>query len=267
VVEILDRSGRSRGSYIQGRSGFQIQKLALPIQKIKFVATKSVAGTLTTWAFQVRAGGRVESAGSSKFSYSQNKFRFQMASIEDLRAGEIELSLNNFLTKASGDPWIYQNRSFRSQSAKYKIRLQSKSDVKKFYPNIATGNFSLTRPSARSNNEIYFARSLRVVASANGSIDQDAARKIRGLLDADFAFRGDRAAFFDARNKSAADFQKWIDSLLASGGRLYIMKNGRLFPISKNFVRNRSQVLRFIGRNASYIFAKKVEILDAKNSL
>ena len=87
-------------------------------------------------------------------------------------------------------------------------------------------------------------------------------REITRLLGGRFAFRGSRSALYDTKGQTQQGLVDMVDALLDNGKILYILKTKKVFPVSRDFIKNNKEVGQFIDSQANAIFLEKVEILD-----
>jgi hypothetical protein len=269
VLEITGRAGEGRGVTLVGTSRWTAQDFPVSIKSILAVAKQDSSSGIRGVTFQVRSGDSVTAGGvkAADTSFSQVVTRYRLHSFSDVGSEPVKIGLRRFKKAGSVADWINQDPTFQQASAGVTINLSSGRDVSRLIPYLRDGGFSINSTKSNFGGEIFIVRKMEIVASLTGQIEGGAVSEMRTVLDGDFAFRGERTAFYDSRNKSSEELKIWVDSLVSAGGQVYVMRGDQLFPISKSFLQMKDQVLQFVGENAPYIFSQKVTLMNVRPGL
>ncbi|MEZ4740970.1 MAG: hypothetical protein R3B45_00730 [Bdellovibrionota bacterium] len=266
-IKTINPTNKKNSRLFKGQNAFQKQTISIPTSQVLTLAAKNNKNGIINWNFQIK-GGAIASydPSSNPREYIENTvYNYKLISLLNIEDYPLEIGLNTLNNTINNSIWFTQKLKIPANQAKYYINIYDKSSIVSIIPYLKNGMFSLRSINIPQNYGIYAAKNLKIIASLKGLIDKNSAKIIKKMLNADVIFEGDPNAILNASGKSVEDLKSWIDSPTNTNNKIYIMNGGALVQVSKNFIKNRSQVLRFIGRNASYIFSKKVNILDTKN--
>lgn len=191
----------------------------------------------------------------------KEKYTYMIRSLSDIHGENIELTLENTEIIENLEPWFTQKKILNDIPSNIKITLADSKDLFHLVPFMKSGNFNLQSRKVYKSANIFVARDKEIIASIKGKISENDAKRIRKHLKADFIFEGKVASFFQSKNKSPEQFKQWLDGLKNKSRVVFALKGNRFFPVSKEFLL-RGQVAEFVGSRSTYVFDKKVKILD-----
>ena len=88
--------------------------------------------------------------------------------------------------------------------------------------------------------------------------------RIRELLDHSVVFEGKQSAIYSSKGMSSTDLRAWIEKNSDSGGKVYLRSKATLVPISKDFLNQSQEVVRFVKGTSPILYLEKVSILSFK---
>ena len=130
---------------------------------------------------------------------------------------------------------------------------------------IASENFRVSTSQGMSQQGVFVSKSGKAIIQLAGpGLTANKADQIRAAFGADVVFKGSIKAPYDASGLSTEQFKEMVSNSATTGRKLYLLREGSLFPISRSFLEERKEVAAFIKSVSSQLFTEKVDIIAYK---
>ena len=263
-------------SYVLKISGPTRQKTVLvPLKKgsrtvqvtiadIAKVATLRRSVGAVAYEFTLETGSTIEHQGRNTVAFNPSSSRHRLVTFGELGSGAMTLALDRLKGDRSRLPWMKEKDILDLSKASLIIRADDSNVLKRFRPYMKGAEaIGLYQQGIKDGIGKFAVRDGVIIAQLSGrQLDSKTLTLVRRILKADYIFEGQRSALHSIERSRANDLTKWIAQRLNTGATLYIMKNKKLFPVSKEFIKKNPEVAQFIEDQAKAIFIEQVAILD-----
>lgn len=233
------------------------------------------SGTIGSWSFDksrqancafllTRFYGAENMQEKFKFSTEQTQAAFcSYAEFDGLLPAR--LSFQN-LTKPSTESGFYEPKYGASVAARYGVKVTKAEDYIALLPLIRGDQSGAIQFKVNLNPEgVFGVASTGIVAEYLGEFREPAlSDRIRGLLGHSVVFEGKQSAIYSSKGMSSAELKAWIEKNSDSGGKVYLRSKATLVPISKEFLSQSQEVVRFVKGTSPILYLEKVSILSFK---
>jgi hypothetical protein len=199
-----------------------------------------------------------------KFSTEQTQAAFcSYAEFDGLLPAR--LSLQN-LAKPSNESGFYEPKYGVSVAARYGVKVTKPEDFLALLPLIRGDRSGAIEFKVNLNQKgVFGVAATGIVAEYLDEFREPAlSDRIRGLLDHSVVFEGKQSAIYSSKGMSSTDLKAWIEKNSDSGGKVYLRSKATLVPISKDFLNQSQEVVRFVQGNSPILYLEKVSILSFK---
>lgn len=264
VVQVSGPNGRGRTSI--ERVSLSESRFRLPIRKVIDAASMRRRNGVAEYRFAIRGGAVVSGDEKRKQSFQNRWMEYRIRSVGEPGPGPVTVGLDRVKTKAADGPWLQPKKLLNVSEAPVVVGLANGNDYSRLLPFIrGAAAVGLGSRGIWNSKGTFVVRDEQVVAQIGGDrLNKALVRKLTGVLDGDFVFRGARSALHDSRGQSDHDLTKWITTLLGEGKVLYVLKRNKLYPVSRDFIKTNREVAQFVDSNAKAIFLDDVEIVHAR---
>jgi hypothetical protein len=263
-IELLSSKNSSSGKILYGREGLMRQKMVLTFGDIKKVRTASSLGFAKEWQIYLRSGVQKKSDSKVKI-YSSKKifYKFRTASSFSNRA--VTIRFNSLQGGRSAA--LLQEGSAADSRLRSSVTIFNQQLFQLLLEKVKSKNFSISSQDFSTRSEVFMIKNGVLMAAVHGKLGTSDLTNLRFASRADLVYRGRSDSMFvvrDSQTKNVANLQRWLRQSQSRGGGVYIMRGGQLFPMSRNFMKTASQLKRFVGADAPYLFSSKVDIIYHK---
>jgi len=259
----------AKDSLIRTGSGRTARSIAVPLEIITRRFASSESNGFPTFRFRAQAGSIV---GGSKTEERESRRdqafggptrQWQINAIADSKQS-FAIALDRLAMNSSGQALIAAKPQVSFDNAPVTITVLNGAIGAKAAGFIrGADRVAFRRQSFSESVGTFVVAKRNVVAEVSGSAMTPAAiATIRRALGADYVFRGRRSSLFDTRSGTSKQLVSRVEQQLDAGRSVYVMKDDRLFPVNRQFIKTSSEVARFVDANANAVFFDEVQILS-----
>lgn len=261
VVPALQLSNGTKKEFIQGIPG--TSEVTIPIEKIIALGGLTHTGFIRDYNAKILPGILLEGNKPVQEDFKgieveiSIRFLGEVISPYVLLYLEMEKQDSNF-----SNPWISPKRIVKN-GAEVPGLMISLADYRKLRSLIRGAKGIGIYPATSSNEGIFLVRNKGFVGEIVNltNTNLDSIRGVLNLLKVDLAFKGKRMSYYE--QAAGSDLQVSVNKFLDDGKTVYVLKRGKVYPISRQFVKSNQEVAAFIDTQAKAVFFDKVDIIHS----
>lgn len=252
----------TKSAYIQGMSG--MAEVAVPIEKIMALAKITSAGFIKDYQVRLLPGILVEGNQPAPEDFKGNEVILTIRFLGDVAAKYVQVYLDLDSKDTNyANPWVTPKKVVRQDENKMGF-LVSISDYRKLRSFIRGSKQIGIYPASSSQQGVFLMRDKQFVGEILGALTKDTWEYLRVAVTefkSDFIYRGRRDSYY--QQVLGSDLQTNVNKFLDQGKTLYVAKKGKIYPVSRQFIKSNQEVAQFIDAQAKAVFFDKVDIIHS----
>jgi hypothetical protein len=176
----------------------------------------------------------------------------------------IQITYSGFGKPFSDNSFFVSNEG--SAAMNYRIVTNDSSDYLKLLPYLRRARGLKVESKVKMSSEGMFgARGSDIVIQYSlEAANTDYANKISRLLGHSVVYKGQQNAIMNTKGMSIEEFKEWVVKNTSEGRDVYVRMNGKLVPISRDFLTSREEVADFVRTTATTVYLDDVDIVYSK---
>jgi hypothetical protein len=242
-----------KGEIVEGFPGGN--SVLLPISNILATASVTSHGLIRDYQARLLPGLRMNHEKVQAGDFKGVEVLFTLRLLGEINGTLVEIYLDQIQPdKGSQSPWIASKNIIERGQGSFGIKLYNAALIGNLKSLIrGSGSIGLYAGASPSEEGVFILN----LPSASGQ--GGAARLIASSLGAETVFRGKKSSFYG--NGKSGDYLGNLTKILNAGKTIYVLRRGKTYPVSKDFVKTHAEVAAFIDKQARAIFLENVDII------
>ncbi len=236
--------------------------IAMPIVKMRKVATQRWSG-VHQYTVTLRGGIRVLGGRKPIDSFQSSKITLTINSIGEPLGSPLSLGFDRLSFQIPQGNWIAPKFSVPVNTSSIQVTVFGVGDFQKMIPfAVGATRYGAIASSQTTTSVANIVRDGYIVAQVVRYSSIDDVKLVMKVVNGSFAFIGPKSLFQYSAGTSQDNLVKLIDELLDKGRVMFFLKDRKLYPVSRSFIKNSKEVAGFLGQQANIFFTEKVEIVN-----
>jgi hypothetical protein len=216
-------------------------------------------------SLSIRSGAKLVDTGGERVSMSEGEFQIKVCSYRDaINNVPVIIGLSDLDPQSSERPLIFKRLG--SNDLRFQLIVTNPSTYTALLPIMERSqNIRVSPSKGVAESGFFIGKSGKVIMQVAGSgLTATTADRLMKVVSGDIVYKGSRSALFEASALSSEELKAWLSKGTSDGRKVFVHRAGRVFPISKDFIEERSEVAAFVKSVSSQIFTEKVEVVAYK---
>jgi hypothetical protein len=262
ILPAIQVSNGAKRFYVQGLPG--VPEVAIPIEKIIEIGNLTNIGFIKDYQVRILPGILLEGNQPSPEDFKGLEVILTIRGLGEVNAMYVRVYLDLDSQDINySNPWVTSKNIIKDEEKKMGF-LVSMADYRKLRRYIRGSKQLGIYPATSSQQGIFLIRDKKFIGEILGDLNAQSWDYLKFAVSefkADFVFRGKRNSYF--QQESGSDLQTNVNKFLDQGKTIYVSKKGKIYPVSRQFVKSHQEVAQFIDTQAKAIFFDKVDIIHS----